>query len=86
MPETPAEKARRYRARKAGRLTPLPTCPTCSRRITGAGRDGLCSRCWAITPEGRADLRLRVQRSRQRRQVVPRISTLPQDQTTSQQR
>jgi tRNA(Ile2) C34 agmatinyltransferase TiaS len=86
MPETDAEKARRYRARKAGRLTPLPTCPTCSRRITGAGRDGLCSRCWAITPEGRADLRLRVQRSRQRRQVVPRISTLPQDQTTSQQR
>jgi hypothetical protein len=67
MPETPANKSRSYRARKAGRLTPLPTCPTCGRRITGAGRDGLCSRCWAITPAGREDLRLRVQRLRQRR-------------------
>jgi tRNA(Ile2) C34 agmatinyltransferase TiaS len=69
MPETDAEKARRYRARKAGRLTPLPTCPACGRRITGAGRDGLCSRCWAITPAGREDLRLRVRRSRQRQKA-----------------
>jgi tRNA(Ile2) C34 agmatinyltransferase TiaS len=77
MPDTAADKSRRYRARKAGRLTPLPTCPTCGRRITGAGRDGLCSKCWSITPAGREDLRLRVRRSRQRRQTVPRISSTP---------
>ena len=73
MPDTPAEKSRRYRERRAGRAALLPTCPTCGRRITGAGRDGLCSRCWALTPAGREDLRLRVQRSRQR-QAVPRIT------------
>ena len=71
MPDTPADRARRYRARKAGRIEALPTCPRCSKRITGAGRDGLCSRCWALTPDGREDLRLRVQRSRQRQRQPP---------------
>jgi predicted amidophosphoribosyltransferase len=59
----------RYRARLAGELPPVPLCPTCSRQIRGAGRDGLCSRCWAATPSGREDLRQRVARSRSRRRA-----------------
>ena len=71
MPDTPAERERRYRERLAGRLPPVPRCPQCGRQIRGAGRDGLCSRCWALTPAGKVDLRQRVQRSRSRAQPSP---------------
>jgi len=59
----------RYRARLAGELPKVPLCPTCNRQIRGAGRDGLCSRCWAVTPAGREDIRQRVARSRSRRRA-----------------
>jgi hypothetical protein len=70
MPEP--TKWARYRARLAGTLPAVPMCPTCGKQIRGAGRDGLCSRCWALTAAGRADLRERVARSRsRRRQATP---------------
>jgi hypothetical protein len=62
MPDpTAAERMRRYRARKAGRLPPaeLFTCANCSRPHTGA-HDPFCAKCWlCITEEGRADLAFR---------------------------
>jgi len=48
MPDpTGAERQRRYRERKAGRLPPAPkpTCAACGITHTGA-RGLLCSRCW----------------------------------------
>lgn len=67
MPDpTAAERMRRYRERKAGRLPPAETftCANCSRPHTLAGHLGAhhpyCTKCWlCITPEGRADLAAR---------------------------
>ena len=45
---------KRSRLRKAGRLPPVPTCPTCGKRVISDKHGGLCSRCWITdTPEGR---------------------------------
>ena len=70
MPDpTAAERARRYRERKAGRLPAVEqqTCPACGRSHTGA-RGALCSRCWqSLTPEGRADRAARVAKARAKR-------------------
>ena len=67
MPDpTGAERARRYRERKAGRLPAAeqPTCQACGIVHTGA-RGVLCSRCWqSLTPEGRADRADRVAKAR----------------------
>ena len=50
-----AERQKRYRERKAGRLPPVerPACSACG--IIHKGKHGyLCSRCWErLTPEGR---------------------------------
>lgn len=62
---TAAERARRYRERKAGRLPPAdkPSCAACGRTHTGA-RGVLCSRCWqSLTPEGKADQAARVRKA-----------------------
>jgi hypothetical protein len=67
MPDpTGAERSRRYRERKAGRLPApdQPACIACGRTHTGA-RGLLCSRCWqSLTPEGRADRADRVAKAR----------------------
>jgi len=73
MPDpTAAERARRYRERKAGRLAPAEPliCAAC-----GNGRSGrygpLCLSCWKrLTPEGRAANAAAVARSRARRRAV----------------
>jgi hypothetical protein len=70
MPDpTAADRSRRYRERKAGRL-PLAQrlmCQSCPRIHTGA--HGLrCSRCWtSLTVEGRADRAARVKKSKRRK-------------------
>jgi predicted amidophosphoribosyltransferase len=69
MPDTPAERARRYRMRKAGLLPPLQPliCAACGRPRHGT-HGILCSRCWErLTPEGRQAKTDRVRRSRARR-------------------
>ena len=70
MPDpTGAERARRYRERKAGRLAPVQplSCAACGRNHTGV-RGVLCSRCWqSLTPEGRADRAARVAKVRAKR-------------------
>jgi hypothetical protein len=69
MPDTPAERARRYRERKAKRLPPVErvTCQACETLHTGA-RGVFCSRCWELcTPEGLAFKAERVARSRKRK-------------------
>ena len=70
MPDpTGAERARRYRARKAGKLPPVerPTCPACGITHTGA-RGVLCSRCWErLDPAGRAFKAARVAKVRAKR-------------------
>ena len=67
MPDpTAAERARRYRERKAGRLPAVEqvTCQACGRFHTGA-RGVLCARCWQyLTPEGKADRAARVAKAR----------------------
>ena len=66
---TNAERQRRYRERRAGRLPPPQplVCAACGRNHTGA-HGVLCSRCWtSLTPEGRADRAARVARTRDRR-------------------
>jgi hypothetical protein len=65
MPDpTAAERARRYRDRKAGRLPPLPTCEACGKPHTGV-RGVLCSRCWqSLTAEGKANRAARVAKAR----------------------
>ena len=68
MPSDPtnAERSRRFRARRAGKMPPAVRliCSAC-----GAGRSGrygeICRRCWErLTPEGRADKAARVARVR----------------------
>jgi hypothetical protein len=70
MPDpTAADRARRYRERKAGRLPPAerPTCQCCGITHTGA-RGLLCSRCWqSTTVEGRADRAARVKKAAKRK-------------------
>jgi hypothetical protein len=66
---TSAERSRRYRERKTGRLPPpvKPSCPACGITHTGA-RGPLCSRCWErLTEEGRQFKADRVARSRARK-------------------
>ena len=70
MPDpTAAERARRYRERKAGRLPPPQTliCIACGANHRGAHGE-LCSRCWErLTPEGRRAKADRVAKVRARR-------------------
>lgn len=72
MPDTGAERQRRYRLRKAGQLPPLPGCEACGRQIRHDPAAILCRDCWRrLTEEGRAELRARVARSRARRGAKP---------------
>jgi hypothetical protein len=71
MPTDPtaADRSRRYRERKAGRLLPVqrPACQACGKIHTGA-HGLLCSRCWErLAPEGRADRADRVRRAQKRK-------------------
>lgn len=70
MPDrTAADRARRYRERKAGRLPPAqrPACQACGIIHTGA-KGVLCSKCWTnLTPEGKADRAARVRRAQKRK-------------------
>ena len=69
MADSGADRQRRYRERKAGRLAPAPrfACLSCGILHLGA-RGALCSRCWErLTPEGRAYRADRVARSRARK-------------------
>ena len=63
---TNAERKRRGRLRKAGKLPPVRTCPQCGARIL-VERATLCRRCWDKTPEGLAALRAKVARHRARK-------------------
>jgi ribosomal protein L32 len=55
MPRQPSrEKTQRFRLRQAGDLPALPTCPQCGRTVISDRTAPLCSRCWKLTPEGRA--------------------------------
>lgn len=58
MPDTPAERKARQRARERGDLPDLPVCP-CGKRIRGDRL--LCSRCWLRTDAGREWQRQRLQ-------------------------
>ena len=66
---TNAARQRRWRERQAERLPPAVRvpCEACSTMHTG--KYGLlCQRCWLrLTPEGRAEVSARVQRSKARR-------------------
>jgi endogenous inhibitor of DNA gyrase (YacG/DUF329 family) len=66
MPLTPAEKVRRHRLRQAGKLPPLPTCPECGRAVISTRTAPLCSRCWKLTPEGKAADAERKRKARKR--------------------
>jgi hypothetical protein len=68
-PDSAAERARRYRLRKAGQLPPAEPllCIACGKTHRGA-HGQLCRDCWrSLTPEGKADRAERVRRSRTRR-------------------
>ena len=68
MPESAADKARRYRERRAGRLPALPVCQACGVTVLRGG--ALCSRCWErLTPDGRAAKAARVAKSRAKRRI-----------------
>jgi ribosomal protein L32 len=58
MPDTPADRKRRQRARDRGELPALPVC-SCGKTIRGDRL--LCSRCWLKTRDGREWQRLRLQ-------------------------
>ena len=69
MPDSSAERQRRYRARQAGLLpkVKLQPCTTCPRLHSGTHGDH-CWECWRMhTPQGRADRADRVARSKLRR-------------------
>lgn len=57
-----AERARRARDRRAGRLAPVLTCG-CGRRAIGEHAP-LCRQCWLKTPEGLAAEADRIRRLR----------------------
>ena len=60
------EKVARHRLRLAGELPALPTCPQCGRTVISDRTAPLCSRCWKLTPEGRAADAERKRRARKR--------------------
>lgn len=68
MPDTNAQRQRRWRDRqRAGAAFQPLTCQACGNPHRGA-HDPLCSRCWErLTPEGRAAKAERVRQSRARR-------------------
>ncbi len=63
---TNSERQRRWRERQAGRLGDVPVC-SCGKLILRSANDGLCSRCWRKTPEGREQRRLAVAAIRAKR-------------------
>lgn len=69
MPDSDAERALRYRMRKAGRLPPVEPllCIACGK--VHRGKHGqLCRDCWrSLTPEGKADCVRRVRRAQAKR-------------------
>lgn len=72
IPLSDAERARRYRARRAGKLPPAQPllCAACGQPHRGRYAP-LCRRCWLrLTPEGRADQAERTRRSRARQSVT----------------
>lgn len=71
-PDSDAERARRYRLRKAGLLPPSEPllCIACGKVHRGV-HGALCRDCWrSLTPEGKADRVERVRRSRAKRKEV----------------
>ena len=69
MPDTPAERSRRYRLRQSGQLPPAEPllCLACGKPHRGR-HTPLCRACWlALTPEGRADRLRRVVNAQKRR-------------------
>jgi len=75
--DSSAERQRRYRERKAGRLPSVekPACIACGIVHKKAHGD-LCARCWErLTPEGRKARSERVKRSMSKKRSGPVVYT-----------
>ena len=47
-----AKATKLYRDRQSGKSEPLKSCPKCGKQVRSS-HDGLCSRCWYKTEEGK---------------------------------
>ena len=47
-----AKATKLYRDRQSGKTEPLKSCPKCGKQVRSS-HDGLCSRCWYKTEEGK---------------------------------
>ena len=65
--QSSSEKVARFRQRQAGLLPALPSCPQCGRSVISARTLPLCSRCWKLSPDGKA---LAAERKRMKRGVM----------------
>ena len=58
-----AKATKLYRKRKSGKTDPLKSCPKCGKQVRSS-HDGLCSRCWYKTEEGKKNTAERTRRCR----------------------
>ena len=48
-----AKATKLYRERQSGKVDSLRSCPQCGKQVRTNAHDGLCSRCWYKTTEGK---------------------------------
>jgi len=62
-----AKSSKLYRERKKGTIDPLKPCPQCGKQVRTNNHNGLCSRCWYKTDEGKKNCRERTRKCRQKK-------------------
>ena len=58
-----AKATKLYRDRQSGKTEPLKSCPKCGKQVRSS-HDGLCSRCWYKTEEGKKNTAERTRKCR----------------------
>ena len=61
-----AKATKLYRDRQSGKTEPLKSCPKCGKQVRSS-HEGLCSRCWYKTEEGKLNNRERTRKCRQKK-------------------
>ena len=62
-----AKATKLYRDRQRGITEPLKDCPQCGKQVRTNSHNGLCSRCWYKTEEGKKNNCERTRKCRQKK-------------------
>ena len=62
-----AKATKLYRERQSAKVDSLRSCPQCGKQVRTNAHDGLCSRCWYKTTEGKKNTAERTRKCRQKK-------------------